>query len=477
MKKILFLILTMSIFAVSCDKDFGDLNVDTKNPSKVAPGPLFSNAQKDLVDIMTSTNVNLNIFRMVAQQWTETTYVDEANYNLSGRNIPQNFWNILYVGVLKNLKESQELIPDQDPAFYPAAVQTNQNACIEILNVYAFSTLVNTFGDIPYTQALDIDNASPAYDDAATVYTDLLSRLDNALNSVDVNASGFGSSDLLYGGDMAGWKMFGSSLKLRLGMLLADVDPATATSIVEKIAPDVVLSNDNNVAFHYLSSPPNTNPIWVSLIQSGRKDFVGANTICDYMSGLGDPRVPFYFTPDADGGYSGGIYGASNNYSTYSKPNDRLTAPDFEALLFDASEGNFLLAEAAERGMNVGGTAADFYAAGIRASMEYWEVPTADIDAFLAKPEVDYATAQGDWREKIGNQKWVALYNRGFEAWTSWRSLDYPVLVAPPDAFSEIPVRYTYPTQEQTLNAANYAAAASAVGGDVVETKLFWDKN
>ncbi|RME00067.1 MAG: SusD/RagB family nutrient-binding outer membrane lipoprotein [Bacteroidetes bacterium] len=476
MKKILFLFITVSILLMSCDKDFGDLNVDTKRPSKVAPGPLFSNASKELVDIMTSTNVNRNIFRMLVQQWTETTYIDEAQYNLAGRNIPQNFWNILYVSVLKNLKECQQLIPDQDPAFFPAAVQTNQNACVEILNVYTWSTLVNTYGNIPYTQALDINNVYPAYDDAASVYNDLLTRLENALNSIDESKAGFDSQDLLFGGDMSRWKKFGNSLELRLAMQLADVDAAKAKSIVEKLAGDIILSNDENAAFHYLSSPPNTNPVWVDLVQSGRKDFVAANTLCDYMNGLSDPRVPYYFTTDANGSYTGGIYGVSNNYATYSKPSETLTAPDFESLLFDAAEGHFLLAEAVERGMNVGGTAAAHYEAGIRASMEYWGVPTSEVDAYLARPDVDYNTAPGNWKEKIGYQAWIALYNRGYDAWTTWRRLDYPTLVPPPDAFSDVPVRLTYPVQEQTLNGTNYSAAASAIGGDVVETKLFWDK-
>ena len=71
---------------------------------------------------------------------------------------------------------------------------------------------------------------------------------------------------------------------------------------------------------------------------------------------------------------------------------------------------------------------------------------------------------------------WVALYNIGFEGWTSWRRLDFPMLVAPPDAVSGIPVRFTYPIIEQTLNAASYQSASAAIGGDAVETKLFWDK-
>ena len=94
----------------------------------------------------------------------------------------------------------------------------------------------------------------------------------------------------------------------------------------------------------------------------------------------------------------------------------------------------------------------------------------------MAQPSVAYATAAGNWKQKIGTQSWIALYNRGHEAWTTWRRLDYPVLTPPTDANSAVPLRYTYPVQEQNLNTANYTAAAAAIGGDIVETKLFWDK-
>ena len=88
----------------SCDKDFGDLNVDKKKPSAVAPGALFTTAQKRMTDIITTPDVNANIFRYLSQYWTETTYIDEANYDIATRPIPQNFWNSIYVNVLKNLK-------------------------------------------------------------------------------------------------------------------------------------------------------------------------------------------------------------------------------------------------------------------------------------------------------------------------------------------------------------------------------------
>jgi hypothetical protein len=476
MKKILFLFLAASMMVIACNKDFGDLNVDTKKPTDVPPGTLFSYAQKEMVDLMTNSNVNRNIFRLISQQWTETTYIDESNYDLATRNIPQNFWNIMYVNVLNNLKTSQKLIPTQDPVYTTDIQKKNQDICAEILLVYGYSTLVNTFGNIPYSEALNIDNVHPKYDDAETITNDLIDRLDRAIGGINVTESGFVGNDLFFKGDMAKWKSFANSLKMRIAMVIADVNSAKAKTAVESAVAGIITNVADNAYMEYLSAPPNTNQIWVDLIQSGRLDYVAANTLVDYMDSLADPRIPYFFSKDADGTYSGGIYGANNNYATYSKPSSRMITPNFEATLFDASEGHFLLAEAVERGFAVGGTAEEHYAEGIRASMEYWKVPTAEQNAFLAQPSIAYATAAGDWRQKIGTQKWIALYNRGFEAWTEIRRFDYPILGLPPEANSGYPVRYTYPVQEQNLNTLNNAAAGTAIGGDAVETKLFWDK-
>ena len=479
--------VAMTAFIVSCKKDFGDLNDNTKQPVNVPPGTLFSFAQKSMSDIMASTNVNNNVFRLFAQHWTETTYIDESNYDLATRNIPQGFWNMIFsggfvsneassqVGVLLNLNEAARLVPLQSDAEALPARRANQAACIELLEVYAFATLVNTYGNIPYSEALDANNVHPKYDDAETVYLDLLRRLDAAVSTIDVSEDGFGNNDLMFEGDMARWKTFANSLKLRMGMIIADSNDGLAKTAVAAAEAGAVQTNTDNIVFQYLSAPPNTNPVYLDLVASNRNDFVVANTLVDAMKGLNDPRVPLYFTVDATGGYSGGIYGSNNNFATYSKPNEVLSAPDYPATFFDAAETHFLRAEAIERGYIAGSAAAE-YEAGIRASIEAWGVTQAAADAYLAQPSVAYATAAGNWKQKIGTQSWIALFNRGHEAWTTWRRLDYPVLVAPADAVTGIPVRYTYPVQEQNLNTANYTAAAAAIGGDVVETKLFWDK-
>lgn len=473
MKKIL-IVFSVSLFILgSCTKDLTSLNNDPKNPTSVPSYTLFSSAQKNLADALSSPNVNLNIFRLLAQQWTETTYTDESNYDLNQRNIPRGWWNTFYRDVLKNFDEAKKLIPTD---VTNAAQAKNEIAMADIMQVFAYYHLVTTFGDIPYSEALDYTKTRPKYDDAKTVYADLLKRLDADIAALNTGASSFGSADLLYGGDVASWKKFAYSFKLKLGILLADSDPATAKTVVEAAAPNVFTANSNNAVFSYMSAPPNTNQIWVNLVQSGRKDFVGANTLVNALKDVSDPRLSLFFTKDANGDYSGGIYGASNNYATFSKPSDKVTAPDYPLTLLSYSEIEFILAEALERGYNVPGTALAHYNNAVTASVTEWGGSVSDATTYLLLPSVNYLTATGTYKQKIGTQKWFALYNRGYDAWTEWRRLDYPQLVAPASALTPIPLRYTYSVDEQNINTVNYNSAATAIGGDKVTTKLFFDK-
>ena len=108
----------------------------------------------------------------------------------------------------------------------------------------------------------------------------------------------------------------------------------------------------------------------------------------------------------------------------------------------------------------------------------FWGGTAAEATAYLAQPNVAYATATGTWKQKIGTQSYIAFYTRGLEGYTQWRRLDFPILNLAPtiSSYSEIPKRFTYPVNEQTLNEVSYKAAASAIGGDDLLTKLFWDK-
>ena len=477
MKNIFAILILSVLLTFSCTK-LEDLNENVKDPAVVPGESLFTSAQKQLVDQLTSSSVNFNIWKLIMQYWTEVTYTDESNYDLVTRTIPQGHWDELYKDVLKDFKEADKVIRETDVYSHLEIQKTNKLAIVEIMSVFTWSILVETFGDIPYSEALNIEILSPQYDDAQTIYTDLISRLNAAMAQLDVNNEygSFGNVDNIYQGDVGLWIKFANSLKLRMGLLLADVNPTLAQTTVESAATaGVFTSNADNALFAYSAVQPNTNPIYVSLVASGRKDFIPVNTIVDMMNSLNDPRRSEYFSM-YEGAYIGGDNGVENSFNTNSHAGTQFHSPTFPGNILDYAEVQFLLTEAVERGFNVGGgTAEAHYNNAVAASIEFWGGSPTEVSDYLAQAEVAYVTATGTWKQKIGTQKWLALYGRGFEAWTEWRKFDFPVLVAPPDAVSVIPVRYTYPITEQTLNAASYNAASTAIGGDDVGTRLFFD--
>src|ERR1700752_3147097 len=106
MKNILIYFSAFILFS-ACMKDLVMLNVDPKNPQSVPAYSLFTNAQRNLARTVTSSNVNLNIFRLITQYWQETTYLDESRYDLNTRSIPQNLWTAMYRDVLTDLQEAK----------------------------------------------------------------------------------------------------------------------------------------------------------------------------------------------------------------------------------------------------------------------------------------------------------------------------------------------------------------------------------
>ena len=473
MKKLIMFLLPVLLLA-SCAKSLEEYNIDQKNPQTVSASSLFSNALKAFADNQTTPSVNINNFRFWTQQWAATTYQDEPRYDITSRNIPLNYWTPFYREVLQDLNEARK-ITDAD-AVLTAAEKANRIAQIEIMSVYTWSILVNTWGDIPYFEALDININKPKYDSAAEIYADLFKRLDAAIAQLTPANSTFGSADLIYGGDATKWIKFGHSLKMKLAITVADADDATARAAIQASFDKGFTSNDDNAIFEYQGTTPNNNPISSNTnpILTSRQDYVAGKTIIDKMNANNDPRRPFYFT-SVNGQYIGGAQGVANSFADLSQPAQSITALDFPAALLDYSEVQFILAEAAAR-WGIAGSPATHYNNAITASITYWGGTPEQATAYLNRPAVAYATAAGDYKQKIGEQKYLALYNRGYDAWTEWRRLDYPRLQPANSARSVIPLRITYVTSEYTLNRANVDAAAAAIGGDAVDKKIFWDK-
>jgi hypothetical protein len=196
------------------------------------------------------------------------------------------------------------------------------------------------------------------------------------------------------------------------------------------------------------------------------------------MNSLNDPRRPIYFKQNLGAGvYTGGVYGKQSSFASHTHVGELLHDPTYKGVLLDYVEIKFSLAEAVEKGIAVGGTAKEHYTDAINASMNDWGVSSVDTATYLASAAVDYDTAPGTWKEKIGIQYWLAMYNRGFEGWYVYRKFDAPTFNTASVSGLPVPKRYTYPTNEQSLNEANWEAASTAIGGDEQQTKIFWDVN
>ena len=117
MKKLIIPAFAFLLFS-ACTRDLTSLNIDPKHPVNVPSSTLFTRAQLSLSNVLTNTNVNSNVFRLVMQQWQETTYLNESYYDFGYRQIPDAWWSELYtansdfngftiVGVLSSLNQAR----------------------------------------------------------------------------------------------------------------------------------------------------------------------------------------------------------------------------------------------------------------------------------------------------------------------------------------------------------------------------------
>lgn len=462
----------------SCQSDLTSLNDDPKHPSVLPSENLLATALYQSSYYMDNPSVNFNNYRFFTQQWAETQYPDETQYNLVTRNQPRNHFNRMYVYSLNNLRQAKTNLKNEVDT---DDVRANKLATLEIEEIFIWENLVDTYGDIPYSETFKPDEIlTPKYDDAKIIYIDLIKRINDVIATIKPSVKGYipiggdYSGDLVYSGDMVKWTKFANSIKLRLGINLADIDPALSKTTVESAIAGGVISSDAEAYKFKYDGNTFSNPVFDNLVASNRNDFLPSQLVVNTMSNLSDPRMDVWFTK-VGGVYKGGVFGELNDpYTSFSQLGPYFRSATTASNLLSYVEVAFLKAEAAARGYTAGGTAADLYGTAVTASMNENGVGSVITTTYLAANPYNAA----DWKKSIGVQAWIALFNRGFASWNFTRRLDNPILVNPPKSnLSSVPYRMPYSDQEYVLNGANVNAAASKIGGDKATTKLFWDIN
>lgn len=468
MKKITILLIAIVAVAAGCKK-FTDINNNPNQPTAVTPNVVLSAAL-----VQSAANIGTD-FQSTARwmgYWSRSgSYIQDVStetYNI-GPTYHDGEFQALY-----NVLSKYDYIEHNsagDP-FYVGVAKT--------MKAFHFSTLVDGFGNVPYSQAFNlIKYPTPAYDDASKIYLDLISQCDSAVSYFQKAILYYGVSpgavstddkyDIVYGRG-AGvdpttrvneWIAFVNTIKLRL---LLTGQGSTAISSI--ISSEIAKTTANGVGYIGVGASASVNPGYTSANSAQQNPLYGsfylpagtpgfglvyyrANT---YYVNYGNAHNDFRFTDDytinqggppyVTGNYDGDPLSVSNSLSSIvgqstqpstigplkSNTQDQFLMSDFEALFWQA--------EAAFDGF-IPGSAATFVQQGTEQSFVYVNDTgsgvaannVADADSYLAGQAGDpYVDVAAGGLQAIITQKWAALNAVNWEqAYTDYRRTGYPL--------------------------------------------------
>ncbi|WP_307141836.1 MULTISPECIES: SusD/RagB family nutrient-binding outer membrane lipoprotein [unclassified Siphonobacter] len=454
-----------SLATLSSCSDFLDINQTPNNPTTVTPATLLPSG---LVGSAFANANDLNRFASVIMSVTAGANGSPATwdrYNTDGSDFGNQWRFEIYAGALINYDKLIE-----------AAQTTNSNAYIgiaKIMKAYTFALTTDTWGDIPYSEALKGEaNTQPRLDSQQDIY---LGNSEKGIQSLfDLVKEGLadlektsttkpGSDDLVYGGTMDNWKKAGNTLLLKLAMQISSVNPDRAKTIINEVLQgnNYITTNDQNLGVKFGGQVGSQSPIYTYTYNSSfSTDQLISTRFVNLLQGLNDPRLPIFVTRPSgsyvtiDNGFAGSPPPATSRsmFSTY-VTGENGVGP---VRLITNWQRAFILAEAVIR-LGTAGDAQKLYEEGIKASMSSAGISDADITAyFAANPTVVTLSGSNDNKIKqIITQKYISQYGNGLEQWNDWRRTGYPTLAQHQNAVGvdgTRPVRARYIDQEIARN-------------------------
>jgi hypothetical protein len=438
----------------------------------------------------------------------------------------RNYWNDFYApsangsGVM-GMYRAMQVAFNKLPADEKADQEIFMQAAKVVLYEEA-AKMIDLWGDIPFSEtgSLQINGtiSNAKFDNQTELYNMIITDLDvlSTYFSKATANTGFSRRDILLSGNIDKWRRYTNSLRLRLLMRISNVNEAAAKTAVLNMLNNSsqypLVDGDNNANYS-----PGNNDIVLKPLNTNTENLNSALTeissyyASDYMLNTvmlpaNDPRIPVMF--DKYGRTVDNKFVQNSTYkampitftSTQQETNFRdyaildsatfLQNPALPGIIITAPEVNFLKAEAFERW---GGDARKAYETAVRQSVTFYyylnnlnttglpvlPMPaTSVVDNFIANTNIAYTGTGTSNLAKIWTQKWLHLgFLQSIEAWSEYRRTNYPMLTFPPATLSGYqtpPTRLVYPSNEKTLNNANYQAVQSK---DTRTTKIFWDVN
>ena len=535
-----------SVLLTSCLKDFEEVNTDRNQPTDqdIEKDGLISGGYfVDLVQRPIPTGsggTELANEYQVAQNMSVDNWVgyfspgrnhwdggnNQTSYYVSDGRANGTF-DIL-VGHLMNpyfkIKTTMHNVRNENGRLVYTPKDLTSNAIYQvaqIVKIMGMHRATDMFGPIPYSDmAPGKQNAK--YDKQEDVYKMFLQELDEAvrvLNQYGTDKKILEEFDPIYGGDTAKWVRLANSLMLRLAIRVSYADQTLAQTYITKATTNAggLIENNEQTAKLVTSSKYLFYNSLVTMLSYGELK-MGA-TIYSYLKGYSDPRAEKYFKKATPGDRAEDFYAVrsgldvntdGNIYAKFSTPNVVNATPTY---WLKSSEVQFLLAEAALRGLYTGNAEAlykkgielSFIENGLSASDAQTYYNTSGTPANYVDPvNADYNVnavsnidkkwlaggTEEDHLEQIITQKYIANYPNGYEAWSEWKRTGYPRMFNPAYNRSNVGAqninaagkdlgmrRFPFHQKEIKNNGVNVTQARTYLGGaDNAATNVWWDK-
>lgn len=519
MKKILYTVALLSTMAgfSGCDKGFEKENTDPIRIISASPDKLLAPA---LVNTLRTNMLRNRNFNNELMQVTVTKSDAEfAIFRYDFRpTYADNTWNAWY-SELTNFKDIYEV------ASMPEYQNNSYKGISLVCEAWVTQMITDTYGDVPHTEANKgkYGLVEPAFDAQKDIYTSLLGKLEEANTLFADNVAIKPESDPIYHGDVALWRKFGNSLYLRL-LLRASGKTATIAggkTAVQKIADMVAspstypifMSNAESAVLKWTGDVASDNPYTSPFVTALRDIDFTLPSMCNFfmlkLSGWHDPRIEIA-TPYGNGSRNrlgiapgnGGFVGIDSGYEPGADEDKQAyfyayTTSDFSlhknpltGILMTYAEVQFILAEAAAKGW-ITGSAETYYYTGIANAINYWvpnfstNITGAEFTNYIAYAGIGWdnslpldAATSDSKMERIHIQKYYSLFLTDFQQWFEYRRTGHPILPKGDGLKNgkKMPARLNYPLYVQSANPTNYTKAVAGMGGDDINTLVWWQK-
>ncbi len=297
MKRILInILLVAGMFAVSsCNFDeFLDSPNDVTSSSTNVDF-LLNRIQADFAIFFYGTSDRGQRVTRIWHQASDTYEIDYPPVQQNGT------WSRAYANILNDVRTVKDLAEKGNFRRHLAIAQT--------IEAYVWMVLVDTFGDIPFSEALDPGNFNPKVDSGATVYATALELLNQAkANFTNVNSIGT-PNDFFYANNYTRWVRLVNTLMLRLHLNRRLIDRTGATNAINALINEAnFLDVGDDFYWRYgvsRADPTSTHPRFQPQFPAPGGDYQsvffmwhlteGKKAVPGDASPSPDPRAHYYF--------------------------------------------------------------------------------------------------------------------------------------------------------------------------------------